>query len=374
MVVYKARRFLLLLPFFVTSFEASSQVVDLHQQIKLKAKSISLDSILLAASQQTGVVFSYSPRKINAKQVVNLGNSVNLIQLLSFLEKRGLKAKLLENYIVLSPQADKSIQQVKELTTTLRVKSLQQISISNKREIKSKNSTDQLEVEGILYQERFGIVSVPIENLLASFHGLKSKTPLILVRKNKTKVAPKKLIKPDKSINYFGRLGLSSDETTLLGAALQFGVPRLYASFSANTSFESTHLRYGIGTGFKLTKASRFLLNINLGNVHRSGQFTDSINVSHPISVKSELSRICTALEFSVGKKIKIQAGPMFNYLTTAYYINSLPSSLQLFKSEGDHLFYAIKPPYIMTNTFSPNTNSNTKTWVGVQVNFFYAI
>jgi len=183
-----------------------------------------------------------------------------------------------------------------------------------------------------------------------------------------------KILNPPKSRSYFGRYGLSVDETTPLGLSAQVGLPYLFGSISVNTSFESSQFRYGLGTSVKIKEGLRLLLLFSQGNVNRSGQFPDSASTVYSIEVKSKLSRLTTAVEIPLNKKIKIQVGPMFNYLQTKYFINSQASSLQLFKSEGDHLFYAIRPPYVMTNTFSPTTNSNFKTWIGLQVNLLYTL
>ncbi|MGC4022203.1 MAG: hypothetical protein QM734_09790 [Cyclobacteriaceae bacterium] len=366
----------LILLLILVSVNVNGQIIDLSKPIRVKSGLISLDSALRATSLQAGVVFSYNSKKINTKQRIDLGgNEFTLAQFLSQLEKKDLKIKIIENYIVLSPRIEKTIE-VKPKEKKLASIKPQQLKVITKQEKKRVQSEDDIHFEN----PRVQASSQPtIEQLLVVTPKPKIKVnPSIIFAapsKKETEKKPAVKAKPKKAqLPYFGRYGLSADETTLLGAAGQFGFDYLFAVVSVNTSFESSQFRYGLGSSFNLNKNTKILLNFNLGNVERSGHFTDTSGVSNPIQVKSKLTRASIALEFPVAQRIKLQVGPLFNYLQTTYYINSQPSNLQQFNSEGDKLFYAIKAPYVITNTFSPNKDSNIKTWVGLQINLFYSI
>lgn len=378
----------LLVPLFLFAWiHVNGQAVDLSMPIRLKAAITSLDSGLRATSQQVGVVFSYNSKKLNTKQAINFGLVTTLAQFLSQLEKTGVKIKIIENYIVLSPQAATKLP-IKEVTNdrTLRTTDVSYLpdtatSVSEKKPVTEKESgilSETIPQETIL--QKIHMDSLPLVRGLAPLHepmvkGLAAGPTLNGMRRIfKAPELKPKISNAPKSPSYFGRYGLSVDETTPLGLAAQVGLPYLFGSISLNTSFESSQFRYGLGSSARIKKSTRLILLFSWGSVGRSGQFTDSTATVYPIEVKSKLSRLTAAVEFTITKKLKIQAGPMFNYLQTKYFINSHVSSLQLFKSEGDNLFYAIKPPYVMTNTFSSTTDSNLKTWIGFQVNLFYTL
>lgn len=378
MAVYRIWKLFLFPLFFLACEDAGAQVIGLSKSIGLSAGFVSLDSVLRIASKQAGVVFSYNSKKINGKQRVNWGSTVTLAQLLNRLEQHGLKIKIIENYIVLAPHADQNpstiIEESESLTTSPTIR-----KIKNPQETKSRAGDTPIRgrdaaVGGVAFN-KFKLDSFPVVKTLAPLHVAKLKGLKIVsaqsVRKSKT-IDEK--AKKSKAPTYFGQCGLSIDETTPLGATFQFGFPWLFASLSGNTSFSSSQFRFGLGTSIKATDKTRIVLNFSYGNVERSGQFRDTMDVTNSIRVRSSLTRASVALEFPITKKLKVQVGPLFNFLQTSYYINSRLSSLQLFEAHGDQLFYAIKPPYLITNTFSPTRDSNTKTWIGFQVNFYYMI
>src|SRR5579871_4858267 len=103
MAVNRGLYFILFL--ILVSVHANGQIIDLSKPIRVKSGLISLDSALRATSLQAGVVFSFNSKKINTKQRINLGgNEFTLAQFLSQLEKKDLKIKIIENYIVLTPR------------------------------------------------------------------------------------------------------------------------------------------------------------------------------------------------------------------------------------------------------------------------------
>jgi hypothetical protein len=159
-----------------------------------------------------------------------------------------------------------------------------------------------------------------------------------------------------------------------MGIAIQGGWPIAYASVSVNSNLLAAQVRYGIGTSYKMSSWLRIHFVVNDGNISRSGSFSDTVGSRHPIAVKSNLLRVGLGAEIRLKNKFTVQVIPSFNQLSTNYSIDNASSDLSLFGKQGDNLFYAIKPPYVISNTFSPSSSSNVKTWIGVQLNLLYRI
>jgi hypothetical protein len=396
--------FLFLLTF---AYPVIGQDQDLLKKvIRLKPGLTRLDSLLQFASQQTGVVFSFNSKKLDTHQHIRIkGGALNLDAILALLkEEKGFSIKIIENYIVINStttrEAGKKIflksatpQQFVDHNKLKKVNI--QNSITEKRNTNTKENPTYTspKTDSSLKQELKKEIAVIImdstktNNVDNNPAALSTIKPLPNNINDSTKITSTKVKSekkvtnqkeklpktPIKNTSFFLKPGISADESFLLGTLIQFGLPVFYGTVSANTNFNISQIRYGLGTSLKVNDNLRLHLNFNLGDLQKSGVISDSSAYDKfPITIKSKLNRIGIAAEFSLSKKLLVQVGPVFNQLKTNYFINSVPNSLRIFTGNGDKEFYTVNPPYLISNSYSSTSNSNIKTWVGLQVNLLY--
>lgn len=407
MDAFKLRCILFFL-FISISYLTFGQNEYLSKPILLRTGKFKLDSLLHTVTQQTGVVFSYNAKKFDTKQRINISSEVNNVK--SFLEalkkQNGFSIKVIENYAVIS-SAPQEVKQKYNLQLQLKAASkpenlkrteiqkasnvpqLPQVvkdsvrketldTIPKKPTISEMTSTQEkyyLQVDS-LKEEPKPMVNKNQNMAQANSVTLPSKVSSIdsaQLKNQSRKMKPSKSRTPLRKI-FFLKGGATLDESSFMGTMIQAGLPAVYGTAAIHSNLLASHIRYGGGASFKLSSGLRLHLVINNGAPERSGFFTDSLGSKHPIAVKSNLFRAGLGVEFSLKGKFVMQLISNFNQLTTTYFIDQAQSDLSLFKRDGDGLFYAISPPYLMTNTFSSNSDSNVKTWIGLQINFLYRI
>lgn len=332
---------------------------------------------------------------------------MSLAEILTLLKtEKAVSVKIIENYIIITPNDINHSDKKKPINltaspriikpTNLKINQIQNLTADAKKNtdtIKISPNHTSLKIDSLPKQELKNENTITVVDSTKANNSIQPPSPIVkptsnhvdsikrsssnvsLVKKENSTQSEKKGSKPKLQINkasLFLKSGITVDESLYAGISAQVGIPLLYGTISANTNFCVSQIRYGLGTSFKINKELQLHFNFNLGDLQKSGQFGDSTRVKSPIAVKSQLTRFMIAAEFSLTKKLKIQIGPVFNHLKTNYFINSVPSDLHVFKENGDHLFYTINPPYVITNTYSPTSNSNLKTWVGLQVSILY--
>lgn len=382
------------------AFQAAAQQrsPENHQVIFLEPRKYRLDSLLTLAAKQTGLVFSYSPQALNVRQYMTLKSSkLEISTLLAWLKKEGMTVKRIENYIVLS--------------TALKPK---RVSPPLKAVTKESGKTPAVQeaVNTIATTNKISPVKIvtPMIDTLKKLHDHAASKPSDSIAIQRTRITqpiqPKDTLrldtirsvdrqrKPDQTKNtapqiasspkpspkttektspFFIDSGMALDESSFVGLSVRTGIPLLYGTLSAHTNFSVSHVRYGLGTSIGLSRRLRLRFNFSRGDITKSGFYYDSTGSKFPIAAKSTLTRYSVALEFFRNKKISLQAGLVFNQLVTHYYINNAPATLSRF-TNGDHLFYTLYPPYLLSNTYSPTAVSNTKTWIGPELSVYYFI
>jgi hypothetical protein len=389
------------------------QGLNLNKQIRLKPGLLRLDSLLQSASRQTKVVFSFNPKKIDTHSYVNIRNEVmNLVSLLALLkDKNGLAVKLMENYIVItsvSPKVEEKIYPIKKvleppISTTLRLDKTRIHDPMAKRDelmghgIETMNvpsNVDSLSrqlakvvIDSIKTQSadeqrqsimRLPVSLPPIDSSKRKFAGIEK----IEKKDAKQKNEVSQKIKPVTDKLYiFVKSGLSIDESSFLGVTAQVGVSSFYGTVSANTDFSVSQIRYGVGVSMRPSKKLRLHILGNMGSMYKSFSIDTSTSVlpspqRNSVTVKGMLARVGISVEFPIAQKWVVQVGPYFNFLQTTYFINTLRGNLSTIRvaSDGDQAFYTMKPPYLIGNTYSATSDSNLKTWIGVQVSVLYRL
>lgn len=144
------------------------------------------------------------------------------------------------------------------------------------------------------------------------------------------------------------QLELSSDEVFYLNASYRTGVNAFYNIFSAGATPHSKmlwNIGYGIGTSFKLANKLRTDITASINHVS-SGSF---------YIATSELYKFYIGLEYRIGKKISIVAGPTYNL----YWSDML-------MPEYTTTYYNVAPDYSFNHNLA--NDFNLKGWFGGKV------
>lgn len=374
-----------------------------QKKITLKKGLIRLDSAMAIVKKQAGVIFSFNPRRLDPRQKIYIKSTTKtLSDFINILKaETKVSVKIIENYVVIGSSSKNTTKIAVEdapIVTVTQKKIIEQekqekeLAVSLKKE-ETKRITDSLKLvaaldsahvsdslyqlsKDTLTQTGSDTIKSQIPSSLMPSDSIQSDTAIVNnpIKPDTTNAVKPKPKKVRKKPNPFLKVGLGIDDSSFLGAGIQIGIPIVYATLSGNTNFEASHFRYGIGTSIKLNTNIRLHIGANTGNVNREGYFTDVNGDRYPIAVESKFHRIGAGLEFRLQNKFSMQVIPQYNYLTNDYFIDNQPSSLEIFGDAGDEIFHTIKPLYVISDTFSSNTNSNVKTWIGVQVNLLYRI
>lgn len=384
-----------------SSFQSDAQHENLLlTKIQLKKGTTRLDSAMLQVKKQTKVVFSFNPKRLATWQKIYINPTVKtLADFIGLLKtETRVSVKLIENYIVIGSPPKTSTKTAVDDAPIITVTQKKIIEKEKEQVVHAKAVTEPLLVKDSIKNEITSdntrvkdsvIVLVDTLTTLGS-DSLKSQKPSSRMPGDSIqfdkvvvsapsladtikKVEPKPK-KTKKKINPFLKFGVGADDSSILGAGIQVGIPIFYATLTGNSNFRASHFRYGAGTSFMLNSNMRFHVVANTGYVNREGHFIDVYGDRYSIAVESKLHRAGSGLEFRMPNKFSIQVLLQYNYLTNKYFIDGEPSNLEQFNNTGDEIFYTIKPLYVITDTFSPTSSSNIKTWMGLQLNLFYRI
>lgn len=163
--------------------------------------------------------------------------------------------------------------------------------------------------------------------------------------------------------------GMVGDESFYVNPTIQAGLPFLYVIGSWSTNFSFSMLWYGAGTSVRLSDNWRLHLQGTTGTIEASGY--DSLGFV-PIMAKAQLHKLSLVAEKEIGNHWRLQFGAALNSMQTTYYRMGKQSPLN--KEENDALsgIRYFKPPYTISNNFSPDVSRSNKLWIGFQVGIFY--
>ena len=104
------RRYLtVIITLLLITTSSFSQEIDLNQKINVNFENTTLEKILDQLSIQTGIKFSYSPRKIDAKQKLSITADNILLEdlLVDLFEQAGVEYEVVGGYMVLKKIPEK---------------------------------------------------------------------------------------------------------------------------------------------------------------------------------------------------------------------------------------------------------------------------
>jgi hypothetical protein len=387
----------LLLFCFAEALCQHSSAVSLRQRVVFSTTPIRLDSMLKKVSQQTPLIFSYNPRKVNRHLLFHFPSGSMTVEaiLQAIKEKTGLDYAVAENHIILkqskSPAPPAVVNKANSKTEGVpSVKKSGAIPLpgpsSAKKDssaaiiIKADSSENVVKaVEETAAQESLQSTASPnvIPEPVVQKEKPKAKTDSTaeasIQKKEKPVETTPPTIKNTRQPFQF-KAGLSADETLYIGPAFQIGVPLLYGTLAYKTDFKTGLLSYGAGTSIKLNDQWRMNLFCNVGDVSKSSTYSFQSNqdssktVDSVYSVKSRLTRVGITLEKKFKGNFSIQLGVQYNVLTSTYTINGVSPGSNLTKVATTKSFQAIQPPYSFTSDLT------VKDWIGVQLSLLYTL
>jgi hypothetical protein len=371
------------------AFGQHSLAVQLDQRIILPASALRLDSLLKTISKQTKFAFSYNTRKLNPALSISCPSKNSSLAgiLASIKEKTGLDYLIADNLIILKQ------------TSLIARPAISEGTIVQKRLISSDTNAVKLFEEGkkkidpSVKDSPVQTEPIKLEKKESNLQSLLSESKIQLTQilpptpptstYNQTKSPIKSKKKGDNG--FFMQTGLSFDETTFIGLTTQIGKPMLYGTIAYKTDFTVALISYGVGTSVRVNK-TRFNLFVNTGSLEKgfhlltkpigdtSRSILDTARINNIISVKSNLTRIGLTLERKIYNKVTLQVGMLYNFMNTSYFINGSASAIGFTGSDADKKFHTLTPPYLFHNSYSSNSYSNIKNWIGFQFNLMYSI
>jgi hypothetical protein len=395
----KNRYFLpaLLLCCFAKALCQQPNAVNLRQRIVFSTTSIRLDSMLKKVSQQTPMIFSYNPRKVNRHLLFHFPSGSMTVEaiLQAIKEKTGLDYAVAENHIILkqakSPAPPAVVNKANSKTEGVPpVKKSGTIPLPEPSKAKKDSSVATIikadSSENIVKTMEETVTQESLQSTASP-----NVTPEPVIPKEKQKVKTDSTVKAsiqkkEKPVEtksptikntrqpFQFKAELSADETLYIGPALQIGVPLLYGTVAYKTDFKTGLLSYGAGTSVKLNDQWRMNLFFNMGDVSKSSTYSfqskqdSSKTVDSVYSVKSRLTRAGITLEKKFKGNFSIQLGLQYNVLTSTYTINGDSPGSNLTNVATTKSFQAIQPPY------SFSSDLTVKDWIGVQLSLLYIL
>ncbi|HET8572967.1 MAG TPA: hypothetical protein VFL76_03765 [Edaphocola sp.] len=195
--------------------------------------------------------------------------------------------------------------------------------------------------------------------------------------------------------NFLLGVGLSADETYYLSPALHFGFRFLYADLSYNVG-DYSQFRYGLGAEAQINEHWALGVGISTGkSFSKSYVYTtfdtvfpppDSSNptplpviteTNTPLFVQSRLTRFSLSAIRKINKDLSISGSLVINRLSTQYFSRDQPFDLNSLEPpviDADNRFRTMKPPYVLSRSYSPAGARLTQLWLGFRVSVFYRL
>ncbi|WP_118951370.1 hypothetical protein [Taibaiella helva] len=187
--------------------------------------------------------------------------------------------------------------------------------------------------------------------------------------------------------------GLSADDLYYINPTLRIGFSFLHGTIAYSTG-SFAHWRYGLGSALNIGDRWNLRLEVNSGGPLQSpynirvfdttripidsGQVQLVINERNtPLLVQSRLTRFVLGAEWNVTGNFYLGGALILNRLHTTYSSNGNAIALRDILPVGidaDKKYRTIDPPYLLGNSYSANSTSNTKIWLGIQLSLIYRI
>ena len=291
--------------------------------VNFPANRITLKAALKILSNQTGCVFSYDPTKINDRQ--NLSTpTCHKITLQAALQKilpKNIRFKLKGKYVVLQkaettkaptgePISQNKLQHPKLIQSSIKTNIVVSETTINKNTSDSKNNFSKLVIDSVKQNEEIIQLNSPSEKLTKTDSvqtpaTIKPDLQLIVTHSPDTL----KITKPKSQSIFELEFAVNNHLATF---STHIGLNNIYSIISVGTDYyQSQHLGVGVGTNIKLYKH----LGVNIDLI----QYALVAGRSAKIKVKVATTQLSTTLNYSIGKRLKIFAGPSLYRINSKY-------------------------------------------------------
>ncbi len=328
---------------------AQEATVKLQEEVTIPVADMRLDALLTLVSKQQGIRFSVNTRKFPTSRTVHVKKGTqSLLRLLTELrEHTGIDYRVLGGHIIF---------------------------VDAPPLIVTKKAPVVIKRERVIPPARF--VIIPVSPVTTKQAGVIFPAP-DTVKKNTGYfwpliTAPPAGAKRSESafaLKPYAAAGMVADESFYVNPTIHVGVPFLYLVGSWSTNFSFSMLRYGAGTSIRLSDNWRLHLQGTTGRMEAN---YDSLAFLQK-TVKAQLHKLSLAGEKQIGDHWRLQFGVALNSLQTTYYTEGKPRALGKQESEALANVKYFKPPYTISNNFSPDASRSNKLWIGFQAGIFYS-
>jgi len=400
----------------ITTSTVSAQTakVNLQKDIVIPVADMRLDTLLSIISKQAGIRFSVNTGRFPTSRTVHVRKGrQSLLSLLTGLrEHTGIGYRVLESHIILvdapSPVITKKVVAVvvpakvippaRFVVTPIAMLSIKKAApvlvdpvLINKfpaLEIRNRDtatfSASVTKRDSVIERSaglHFGpgitggnkdTIAVK-QSIISSSHKSFASTLLEKLRSKEDNTPVANGVKKGNGFSFqpYASPGMVADESFYVNPTIQAGLPFLYVIGSWSTNFSFSMLRYGAGTSVRLSDDWRLHLQGTTGRLQASSY--DTIELSSKV-IKAKLHKLSLVAEKQLNNHWRLQFGAVLNSLQTTYYAGGQPKPLNREESAALANVKYFKPPYTIRNTFSPESSSNNKLWIGFQIGLFYRI
>lgn len=362
----------------ITTATVSAQTakVNLQKDIVIPAADMRLDTLLSIISKQAGIRFSVNTGRFPTSRTVHVGKGrQSLSSLLTGLrEHTGIGYRVLESHIIL---VDAPV----PVTTKKVVATVTPAKVRSSAKVIPPACFVATPIAVLPIKKAAPVLVTP---------ALINTYPALEARKGDTATFSVSVAKKDSviedyipvadgikkkgngfSFSPYGASGMVADESFYINPTFQAGLPFLYVIGSWSTNFSFSMLRYGAGTSVRVSEDWRLHLQGTTGKMQVSSY--DTIERSSKV-IKEQLYKLSLVAEKELNNHWRLQFGTVLNSLQTTYYAGDQPQPLNREESAALADIKYFKPPYTIRNTFSPESSSNNKLWIGFQIGLFYRI
>ncbi|HEY8956257.1 hypothetical protein, partial [Chitinophaga sp.] len=171
--------------------------------------------------------------------------------------------------------------------------------------------------------------------------------------------------------------GIAADDAFYFSPGINAGFPWLYATGRWNTNFHVSGFSYGLGTSIRLSGQWRMCIDVTTGSLAKDYPAAADTLANSNIGVKGRLSRLELQAEKGLNKRLCLRFGPVLNLLHTTYYLNgekTAPENMIFPRQEIENNYYLIKPIYTISNSYSDQSVSNNKIWIGFRAGLYFLL
>jgi hypothetical protein len=348
---------------------AQETSVNLQKEVNIPVADMRLDALLALVSKQAGIRFSVNTRKFPTSRTVQVKKGAqSLLRLLTDLrEHTGIDYRVLGGHIIfvdapalIGTKKIPAVVKQERLIPPARFVIIPVSPVATKQAGAIFFAPDTIKKDTGYPRQLVTTPTLAPQRYDAS--GVRNgSTPIAGGAKRN---GPVFAWKP------YAAAGMVADESFYVNPTIQAGLPFLYLVGSWSTNFSFSVLRYGAGASISLSDNWRLHLQGTTGRMETN---YDSLNVIQK-KVNAQLHKLALVGEKQVGHYWRLQFGAALNSLQTSYYTNGKSTGLGKQESEALANVKYFKPPYTISNNFSPDASRSNKLWIGFQVGIFYRL